>query len=145
MNFAINYGEPRTQFFAMARKQRAHVEALLGNVAVRVVSWAFEQPNVQHAFVKHVTCSTPIGQALNEQIRDVSEATGSTVLKTLEGLERFVESSIEDFMRNNDCDVRADNIKDLDEAVETIIQDSSTIVNGLCDAVMEKIAEKLSR
>lgn len=116
--------------------QRHAIDTLATKAVANVVSWAFSKTPVQLAFLKVISCRTPIGMALNDQIN-----------ASLEGgdHDRAIESAIEDYMRQNDMNVDAEDIKDLDAAVSEIVSNDRDLVNAISDAVLEKIAEKISR
>ncbi len=130
----LAFSQPRWPDYVAA--QRKALDQLTSHCILGAVSYLFKRKDVQYAIVNAISCHTPIGLALNDQINACIEGSD---------LDRTIESAIEDFMRHNDCNVSADDIKDLDEAVRTIIEDDSTIVDAMSTAIMEKIAEKLSR
>jgi hypothetical protein len=94
----------------------------LAQRAAILIEWMFSFKEVQHAFVDTISCNSPIGRALNGHIEDYS---GEMDVDNIQGLDRYVENSIDDYLSNNE--IEADNIKHLDryvaEAVTAEIDD----------------------
>lgn len=133
MNITLPTFTPTWPAYAMS--QRKAFDQVMTRVACHVVDWAMSHKDVQEAFVDHVSCSSPVGRALNDHVDDRMGHAG--------GLERAIEEGIEEYMHN--FEVEANAVKNLDEAVMTIIEDSRELVKNISDVVIEEIANKLSR
>lgn len=121
---------------------------LVDKAVARVIDWAFAKRTVQHAFVKRIGCNTPIGSALNSHIEDQVDNSGREGIDAddIRDLDGAIESSIEDYLRNNA--IKANEIEGLDDEVSELLEDklddieiNATNVAGLSSAIIAEVGE----
>ena len=120
-----------TDSFNTARSNlRRYLSEKMESVATNFVGYLIAMPAVQRVIVQEFTSrSTPMCRALEEA---VESAHRDIDVDDLSGFEREVERLIESAFQEG---VHVDTIRDLDDAVETIIEESSTIGSLIADAV----------
>lgn len=101
---------------------KAWLNARVEERLVMFTQWAFSKRAVQRAIAQSITCSTPIGHMLNEHIEDRMDSNSTEVdADNVRGLERYIESSLEDFVRNNIEDAINEHL-DYDKLSEAVVE-----------------------
>ena len=137
---------------------REWISKQIGKALAAVFAWAFSYRTVQKAIVKRISCDTPIGAMLNEHIEshaDVESAVESAVEEAFEhhkftvdaddvdGLDRFVESAIEEYATGSDCQQQ---IKDaVEEALNESLSEVLSNADGFEDLIVEAIETDAKR
>lgn len=104
-----------------------------------VVKRALSSRRIQNVVVGSVSCSTPIGQALNHHIEGMVEDVDRELdADEVKGLDRFVENSMEDWFRHNE--IEPESIRNFDRAVSESVE--SALEDNLDDYIKAGI-EKL--
>ena len=123
----------------------AWFSALLVRTTARVFSWALSHRAVQKAIVDRISCSTKIGNALNRHVESLIEETDRDGIEAdnITGLDRYIESCVDDYWRDNSIDTGS--IKNFDQEVaERVDQAINELVDDGDEHLIRLIAQRLS-
>ncbi|HXQ36083.1 MAG TPA: hypothetical protein VN843_18855 [Anaerolineales bacterium] len=110
------------------------IEALLASF----FSYAFSKRAVQEAIVAQIHCRTPIGMMLNDHIEEaVSTNYIEVEADNVKGLDQAIESHVEDAFRN--FEVNADDVNGLEDAIMEAID-----ADKIAEHVMREIRDRLT-
>ena len=118
---AVDALKCRWQHFSFRQWRRN----LIGSVLGRFVGWVFSFSGVQTAILAKTVCGTPIGTALTGAMSSIADEAAEEAIEDhhfmidaddVKGLDREIDSGIEEYFRHNSLD--ASDINNLDEMVE---------------------------
>ena len=101
---------------------KAWADARIEEQLVLFTQWVFSKRAVQRAIAESITCSTPIGRMLNEHIESsMDEHSAEVDADNVRGLGSYIESSLEDFVRDNLEDAINEHL-DYDKLSEAVVE-----------------------
>lgn len=106
-----------------------------------LVKEAIKIPAVQHAIADEFSSNTPMCRVLDQAVEsrmDHVEVEADDVVH----LESTVEGCIERYFNGNDFSLDAEQVNDLDDAIEKVVEEK---MNDFVSNVMEEIARRINQ
>lgn len=129
---------------ANGRQFKAWVNARVEEQLVLFTQWAFSKRAVQKAIAQSITCSTPIGKMLNEHIEDRMDNSTEVDADNVRGLDRYIESAMDDFVQHNLEDAINEHLN-YDKVAEAVVENPDFQEEMTKAAVEASIKEFIDR